>query len=95
VALLCCIAPVLLLMWNPLRRSWRAVTFVSAAVLIGLWLDRNRIYVTAWSVAGPVSDRLDVMPAFAAPGALGLAALVGVPALALLLVVATMRLNHA
>jgi hypothetical protein len=51
---LCFLAPVGLLIWNPIRNSIAGPTTVALLVLVGLFLDRVRLFVPAWSVAGPV-----------------------------------------
>jgi hypothetical protein len=81
-ACLCCLVPVALLIWNPIRGSVAGTTLVAALVVIGLYVDRIRIFSAAWSV--PVQ-----------PGLLEGVVLVGVPALALLLAVLTTRLVRA
>ena len=78
-ACLCCVIPIVLLIWNPIRGSVAGTTLVAALVVIGLYVDRIRIFSVAWSVA-------------VQPGPLEAVVLVGVPALALLLALLTTRL---
>jgi len=78
-ACLCCLIPVALLIWNPIRGSVAGTTLVAALVVIGLYVDRIRIFSVAWSVP-------------AQPGPLEGVVLVGVPTLALLLALMTTRL---
>ena len=75
----CFVLPLLLLIWNPIRVSINGPTWVASIVLLGNLIDRIRIYVASWSVAGPVGQHLDVahMPAIQLPGPLDLAILVG------------------
>ena len=46
------VGPLLILLWNPVRKSIKGPTLVAAGVLVGTLLDRIRIYVAAYSVAG-------------------------------------------
>ncbi len=59
---LCFIVPFLLLIWNPIRRSVTGPTAVALIILIGNFIDRLRIYVASWSVAGPVGQHMTVAP---------------------------------
>ncbi len=56
------IAPFLLLIWNAVRRSVTGPTLVSIIILVGHFVDRVRIYVASWSVAGPVGQHITVAP---------------------------------
>jgi molybdopterin-containing oxidoreductase family membrane subunit len=91
-ALCCCVVPAAVLIFNPLRNSLRGVTLAASLIVVGLWLDRLRVYVLAWSVAGPVRERLDGVPAtLPGPGLAELLIAVGLPAAALLLIVVALR----
>lgn len=63
------IAPFLLLIWNPIRVSITGPPRVAAIILLGNFVDRVRIYVASWSVAGPVDQHLDWnhLPPFQVP----------------------------
>ena len=89
--LLSFVAPFLLLMWNPVRKSVRGVTLAAALILVGNVLDRVRLFVSAWSVAeDQVPRHLEVLPAAQMPGVLDVLVGIGLPAavLALLLLAA-------
>lgn len=90
----CFILPLLLLMWNAIRVSINGPTWVAGIVLAGNLIDRIRIYVASWSVAGPVGQHMDLAHVPAAPqlpGALDLAILVGGIAAALLTYLVALR----
>jgi molybdopterin-containing oxidoreductase family membrane subunit len=44
--------PMWTMMWNPLRRSTWGPPIIAASVLIGTFLDRIRLYVSAYSIDG-------------------------------------------
>jgi molybdopterin-containing oxidoreductase family membrane subunit len=88
---LCFVAPLLILIWNAVRKSAGGVTLAAALVLLGLIADRIRLYVAAWSVAGPVRERLETIPATHLPGVADLLILAGFPALAALLCLLALR----
>jgi molybdopterin-containing oxidoreductase family membrane subunit len=46
------VAPLVAMIWNPLRKSVWGPTLVAAGVLVGTLLDRIRLYVAAYSVPG-------------------------------------------
>ena len=46
------IFPMWTMMWNPLRRSTWGPPIIAASVLIGTFLDRIRLYVSAYSIDG-------------------------------------------
>ncbi len=56
------VVPVTLLIWNPVRNSVRGPCVAAGLILLGLLLDRVRVYVAAWTVAGPVRERLEDVP---------------------------------
>jgi molybdopterin-containing oxidoreductase family membrane subunit len=74
---LCFIVPFLLLIWNVIRKSVAGPTLVACIILLGHFIDRLRIYVASWSVAGPVGQHLDHMPPVHYPGPLDLGVVVG------------------
>jgi len=89
------ILPFFLLIWNPIRVSVNGPIFVAAIIVFGNFIDRIRIYVASWSVAGPpgvhtiehvpppyfpgLPEVLVVIGAVAAVGALYLLALRVIP----------------
>jgi hypothetical protein len=84
--LLSFVIPVALLIWNSVRASSRGAVIAAASVVLGTFFDRIRIYVAAWAVAGPVTDKLDVVPSVLPPPTLAdVLVLLGLPAAALLL----------
>lgn len=79
--------PFLLLIWGPIRRGVAGTVVVSALILVGILIDRVRVFGMAWSVAAPVPARdvpLAPLPPFPLPGLLDLLIVVGLPALVLL-----------
>ena len=44
--------PLLMMIWNPVRRSFWGPPLIAAGVIIGTFLDRIRLYVAAYSVPG-------------------------------------------
>lgn len=91
-ALLNCVLPVLLLVWSAVRHSVGGVTLVAVLVLAGNLIDRVRLYVTAWSLAGAPDAALRVPAAIPAPGPADVLVFVGAPAAVLLLYLLTLRL---
>jgi hypothetical protein len=81
-ALLCCLLPVALLIWNPIRGSVMGTTLVAALVVLGLLIDRVRVFSVAWSVVTP-------------PSLAELLAMVAVPAAAVLVVLLGVRRTRA
>ncbi|MGH2356296.1 MAG: hypothetical protein ACRDI2_04860 [Chloroflexota bacterium] len=91
------LCPLVLLIWNPVRESIAGVTLVAGLVVAGNYLDRVRIYVAAWSVAGPVHvgeipEPLPPLPPAQYPGLLDVLIMLGGPAAVLLLYVLALRL---
>lgn len=72
--------PVLLLIWNPIRQSVAGVTAVAGLVVAGTLVDRLRVYGAAWSVAGPLSERLAEFPPLRFPTLADVLVVVGLPA---------------
>jgi hypothetical protein len=73
------VLPFLLLIWNPIRVGIKGPTRVAAIVLFGNLVDRLRIFVASWSVAGPVGEPIDLahVPPFQFPTILDLLIVVG------------------
>ncbi|MBI4491339.1 MAG: hypothetical protein HY690_00900 [Chloroflexi bacterium] len=86
------VLPFLLLIWNPIRVSIAGPTFVAALVLLGNFVDRVRIYVAAWSVAGPVGQHLEHLPPAQLPGPLDVLVVLGALAAVGLLYLLALRL---
>src|SRR5262245_41087295 len=63
------VLPFLLLIWNPIRVSIGGPPRVAAIVLLGNFIDRIRIFVASWSVAGPVDAHYtpSTLPPFQLP----------------------------
>jgi Ni/Fe-hydrogenase subunit HybB-like protein len=85
------VLPFVLLIWNPIRVSIAGPTAVSALVVLGNLVDRVRIYVPAWSVAGPVGQNLDQLPLAQLPGVEDVLIVVGAIALVVLLYLLALR----
>jgi hypothetical protein len=60
-AALCCVVPVAVLIWGPVRRSIRSVTIVAGLVVVGCTADRLRIYLAAWSPGLTAPELLDII----------------------------------
>jgi hypothetical protein len=89
------VLPFGLLIWNPIRVSIAGPTVVAALVLVGNFLDRLRIYVAAWSVAGPVGEPLAPLPPTQYPGPLDVLIVLGSLAAVGLLYLLALRLLPA
>ena len=63
------VIPWLTMLWNPVRRSFWGPVIASISVVIGIFFDRIRLFVPAWSVPGDqINDRyLMEIPGFVAP----------------------------
>lgn len=70
------IGPLLVLMWNPLRRSVIGPAIASAMVIVGVFLDRIRFYVGAFSVE-ETGKALEHVPPAHLPDGIDLMLLVG------------------
>jgi molybdopterin-containing oxidoreductase family membrane subunit len=62
------VLPLVLLIWNPIRVSINGPVAVAAIVFVGNLIDRIRIYVASWSVAGPVGQHFELAPPPVYPG---------------------------
>jgi molybdopterin-containing oxidoreductase family membrane subunit len=69
--------PLLLLMWNVLRRSIVGPTIVGVIILIGGFFDRMRLYANAWSVDQVGGHGLEYIPEINAPTISDLFVMVG------------------
>jgi hypothetical protein len=91
---LCCLLPAMLLLWGPGRKSIWGPTTAAALMLVGLLIDRIRVFGAAWSMAGPVLPReapLPPLPALPLPGLLDLLVMAGLPAAVLFLALMALR----
>ena len=81
------------LIWNRVRTSVNGPAIGAIIALFGIFFDRLRLYVPAWSVPPEqIHDRyLQTIPATVWPGALDMIIIVGMVALAALLVVLVTR----
>lgn len=84
--------PLLALMWNPIRQSILGPTIVAAGVLVGLFLDRIRIYVAAFSAAQVGLHPIESIPPVHYPDAADILMMVGLPAGAILIYLLVTRL---
>jgi|TARA_B100001971_G_scaffold197292_1_gene205834 Ni/Fe-hydrogenase subunit HybB-like protein len=53
------IAPLFMMMWNPVRKSIWGPTLVATGILIGTFFDRVRLYVSAYSIPGIGDSSVD------------------------------------
>ena len=60
--ILCFIAPVSMLIWNPVRKSIPLLTLIGTVVLIGTFFERLRVYVGAFSIEDVTAHELDFVP---------------------------------
>ena len=63
--LLCFVTPLVVMVWNPVRKSIWGPTIMSVAVLLGTLADRLRLYVAAYSIPGigdPYVDKHHLVP---------------------------------
>ena len=83
--LLCFASPLLILMWNPVRKSILGPTIVGSLIIIGHFFDKIRIYVSSYSVEEYTGHVLKEVPEAVTPGAGDALMMLGVVAGALLL----------
>jgi Ni/Fe-hydrogenase subunit HybB-like protein len=97
VAVVCeLLLPLFVLVWNPARRSPRAITVVAAVVVLGNFVDRLRLFLAAWSVvtASPTEHLPETLPPLPLPGVAEVVACLGLFAIAgLVLLLALRRLS--
>jgi hypothetical protein len=87
--------PFSLLIWNPIRAGVAGPCLAAALVLIGSFVDRVRLYVPAWSLAGPVHlprSELPPLPPTVYPSLPDILIMLGMPAAAALLYLLALRL---
>ncbi len=85
------VLPFALLIWNPIRKSIMGPTFVAMLILTGNFIDRVRIYLSSWSVAGPVGMSIEVWPPIRPPALGDLAIIVGALSALMLLYLLALR----
>lgn len=71
------IIPFLLIIWNPIRKSILGPVVISCFILVGIILDRIRIYVSSFSVEDVTGHRLTALPNVTPPDAADVMILVG------------------
>ena len=86
------LVPLLALLWNPVRQSILGPTLVACVVLVGLFLDRIRLYVMAFSAAQPGIHPIEQVPPPHLPDGADLMIMVGLPAGAIFLYLLASRL---
>jgi molybdopterin-containing oxidoreductase family membrane subunit len=93
ISVICCFfVPLTGLLWNHMRTSIRGVTIVAAIVLAGNYVDRVRLFVPAWSLAGPPAHALALpLPPLHVPGATDVLILLGAPAAVLAVILVAIR----
>lgn len=96
---MCFVAPWWVLMWNKVRDSLWGPPVAAVIVLIGMFIDRVRLYVAAWTAApepGSLNEKvLTQLPATHWPDVFDVFVMVGAPALAVLLTLLVTRLVPA
>ena len=83
--------PFLLLIWNPIRKSVLGPTIVGSAVLVGILIDRIRVYTAAYAVGDPTGHTLERLPGFMTPDAADVMMVAGVIGGAVLLYMLALR----
>lgn len=85
------VVPFALLLWNSVRLSTAGPVAAAASILLGTFFEQVRLFVPAWTVAGPVVKRLTVVPATQFPTLLDLLIVAGGPAAVTLLVLLSLK----
>lgn len=86
------LVPLLSLIWNRVRQSILGPFLVACSVLLGLYLDRIRLYVTAFVAAQVNEHPIEQVPAAHLPDGADIMMMVGLPAGAILLYLVASRL---
>ena len=89
------LVPFLSLIWNRVRMSINGPFIVSIAVLIGLFFDRIRLYVSAWTVQDPYTKILTSIPPTRYPDLADLLVVLGGLAIVPFLVLLALRVVPA
>jgi molybdopterin-containing oxidoreductase family membrane subunit len=89
--------PFLILLWNPVRNSVAGATSAAALVVAGVFFDRVRLFVPAWSLAGAAEGghALEALPPAIWPRLPDALVMAGVPATVLLLYLLALRMVPA
>ena len=77
------VLPFLLLMWPPVRATVVGPAAAAALVVGGLLVDRVRLFVPSWALAGPVAERvrpLEHLVGIRPPGVADVLVMAGMPA---------------
>ncbi len=95
--IMCFFAPWWLLIWNGLRTSVNGPAAVAVVVLLGMLIDRVRLYVPSWSVPGDQihNSYLKDIPATLWPDVFDIMTIVGSISAAVLLLLLASRLVPA
>ena len=56
------LAPLLILVWNKVRKSAGGPALAASLILVGTLFDRIRIYVASWSIEDSVGHHMDEIP---------------------------------
>jgi hypothetical protein len=95
---LCFLVPFLLLLYNPIRDSIAGTTIAAGIALVGVFVDRVRLYVPSWSLAGLTTQGtgepllLPPLPPAQYPELADLLIMLGMPAAVLFLYLLALRL---
>ncbi len=84
-------APFALLIWNRVRRSVAGPMAAAASIVLGSLFEQIRLFVPAWSLAGPVRKELEAIPPAVFPALPDVLILIGLPAAAALLTICALR----
>lgn len=86
------LGPLLALIWNPVRKSILGPSLVASGVLVGLFLDRIRIYVTAFAASQVGALPTEQIASARLPDGADIMMMIGLPAGAILLYLLASRL---
>lgn len=93
--------PFLMLLYNPIRDSVLGTTVAAGIALVGIFADRVRLYVPAWSFAGPLIPKgpeilaSRPLPPIHYPSIADVLIMIGLPAAVLLLYLLCLRVVPA
>ena len=71
------LVPLFVLVWNAVRKTFLGPTVVAVSVLIGIFFDRVRYYVAAFSVEDPSAHALEVVPSSHMPDGADILIIIG------------------
>ncbi|HEX2987307.1 MAG TPA: hypothetical protein VHS06_03960, partial [Chloroflexota bacterium] len=83
--LLVIVIPIAVLLWRPIRHSILGPTFVSLGIIVGVFFDRIRAYVGAFTITDVTAQELQQLPPARLPDALDILMVLGSLAGAVLL----------